>query len=207
MYYGEGMKKYLTLFIICLCLCFNGVKAEEVKFSKCIDGDTADLIIDGEIKKVRLLAIDTPETKHPTKGSEPYGKEASEYTCNALRESKDISLEYEKDKTDKYDRVLAWVFTDGELLQGKLVREGLAKVAYLYDDYKYTDKLQRYEDGAKKKKINIWSDYKEDYTQYIYVVVAAAMVLILCIYDKNYRKKTVKKIKKKATKEVDKLFK
>ena len=124
-----------------------------------------------------------------------------------MRESKDISLEYEKDKTDKYDRVLAWVFTDGELLQGKLVREGLAKVAYLYDDYKYTDKLQRYEDGDKKKKINIWSDYKEDYTQYIYVVVAAAMVLILCIYDKNYRKKTVKKIKKKATKEVDKLFK
>lgn len=206
MYYGEDMKKCL-LFIICLCFWINGVKAEEVKFSKCIDGDTADLVIDGEIKKVRFLAIDTPETKHPTKGSEPYGKEASEYTCLALKEASEITLEYEKEKTDKYDRVLAWVFTDGDLLQGKLVREGLAKVAYLYDDYTYTKKLLRYEANAKKKKINIWSDYKEDYTQYIYIVVSAIVVLVLCIYDKNYRKKTIKKIKKKATKEVDKVFK
>ncbi len=207
MYYGEGMRRFLILIIVFLCFSFNSVLAEEVKFSKCIDGDTADLVIDGEIKKVRFLAIDTPETKHPTKGSEPFGKEASEYTCMSLKKAKDISLEYEKDKTDKYDRVLAWVFTDGDLLQGKLVREGLAKVAYIYDDYAYTKKLQRYEAEAKRKKLNIWSDYKEDYTQYIYVVVAAIIVLVVCIYDKSYRKKTIKKIKRKATKEVDKLFK
>jgi len=199
--------------IICILLCFSSVsvKAEEISFKKCVDGDTADLVIDGEVHKIRFLAIDTPETKHPTKGSEPYGKEASEFTCKALNSAKKITLEYEKDKSDKYDRVLAWVFVDGELLQGKLVRKGLAKVAYLYDDYKYTEKLQKLESEAKSDKINIWSDYKEDYTEYIYLFISAIVVLIICIYDKNYRKNTIRKVKKKvkksATKEIEKLLK
>lgn len=198
--------------IICVVLCFSStqVKAEEISFNKCIDGDTADLVIDGNVRKVRFLAIDTPETKHPTKGNEPYGKEASEFTCKTLSEAKEITLEYEKDKTDKYDRVLAWVFVDGELLQGKLVRRGLAKVAYIYDDYKYTEKLQKLESEAKSDKINIWSDYKVDYTGYIYLFISAIVVLIICIYDKNYRKRTIRKVKKKvkksATKEIDKLL-
>lgn len=205
------MRKFLIIFCALFCLNVGYVKAEDVEFKKCIDGDTANLIIDGEVKKVRLLAIDTPETKHPSKGTEPYGIEASEYTCNALKEASKISLEYEEDKTDKYDRVLAWVFTDDELLQGKLVKEGLAKVAYIYGDYKYTEKLQKLESEAKRDKLNIWSDYKEDYLEYFYLIIAAVVVLIVCIYDKNYRKKTVKKVKNKirksAEKEIDNFFK
>lgn len=193
-----------------LCFSCTQVKAEEISFNKCIDGDTADLVIDGEVHKVRFLAIDTPETKHPTKGSEPYGTEASNFTCKALSNAKEITLEYEKEKTDKYDRVLAWVFVDGELLQGKLVRKGLAKVAYIYDDYKYTEKLQKLESEAKGDKINIWSDYKVDYSGYIYLFISAIVVLVICIYDKNYRKRTIRKVKKKmkksATKEIDKLL-
>lgn len=205
------MKKVLIIICVLFCLNIGCVKAEGAEFKKCVDGDTADLIIDGDVKKVRFLAIDTPETKHPSKGKEPYGPEASKYTCDALKKADKINLEYEKEKTDKYDRVLAWVFVDGELLQGKLVRQGLAKVAYLYDDYKYTEKLQKLESEAKSDKLNIWSDYEEDYSQYFYLIISAIVVLVVCIYDKNYRKKTVNKvknkIKKSAQKEVDKFFK
>lgn len=204
------MKKLLTIICVLICLSSSVVKAEEVSFKKCIDGDTADFIINNKVKKVRFLAIDTPETKHPTKGSQPYGKEASDFTCESLNEAKEITLEYENSKTDKYDRVLAWVFVDGDLLQGKLVRKGLAKVAYLYDDYKYTEKLQRLESEAKDDKLNIWSDYKEDYTQYFYLFISAIVVLVICIYDKNYRKRTIRKVKNKvkksATKGIDKLL-
>lgn len=206
------MKKLLIIITLVFCVSINSVKAENIKFSKCVDGDTADLKIDGEVKKVRFLAVDTPETKHPTKGEEPYGKEASKFTCDSLKNAKKISLEYEdNNKEDKYGRVLAWVFTDDELLQARLVKTGLAKVAYVYGDYKYTDELKKLESEAKKEKLRIWDEYKEDYTQYITLAIATIIVIIICIYDKKYRKKTInqvkRKVKKEADKEINKLFK
>lgn len=198
------MRKLYIVLIIFLCFFFSSVKAEEISFSKCIDGDTVDLKIDGEIKKIRFLAVDTPETKHPTKGTQPYGKEASNFTCSTLKKASEIKLEYEDEKTDKYDRVLAWVFVDGELLQANLIKKGYAKVAYLYGDYKYTDELKKLESKAKKEKVGIWGDYKEDYSQYIYLGVIIIIIIIICIFDKSYRKKTINKVKNKAKKEVNK---
>ena len=116
--------------------------------------------------KVRFLAIDTPETKHPTKGEEPYGKEAKNFTCRKLKKAKKIELEFDKnsDKKDKYDRYLAWVFYDDHLLQSELVKRGYAEVTYLYDDYKYTSLLKDNEEYAKSKKLGIYSN--EDNSEY-----------------------------------------
>lgn len=154
-------KKVVFLLIIFL---FPGVVfasgREEVTLSKCVDGDTAKFIINNKEETVRFLAVDTPETKHPTKGEEPYGKEASNYTCNRLKEGNKIELEYDDNstKTDKYNRYLAWVFVDDNLLQAELVKNGLAEVAYLYGDYKYTDLLKDYEQTAIATKVGMHSD-------------------------------------------------
>ena len=132
---------------------------ERVVFYKCSDGDTARFLINGEDKKVRFLAIDTPEVNHQEKGTEPFGKEASEYTCNALKNAKEIYLEYDSnsDKEDKYGRILAFVYVDGIMLQRSLIKNGLARVAYIYGDYEYLDELKKDEESAKKNKIGIWS--------------------------------------------------
>ena len=135
---------------------------EGVQLSKCTDGDTAHFMIDGKDKTVRFLAVDTPETKKPNTPVQPYGKEASNYTCSLLEDADEIRLEFEDEKTDKYGRYLAWIFVDDELLQEKLIQKGYAKVAYLYDDYKYTDKLQKAEKKAKAERIGIWSIEKEE---------------------------------------------
>ena len=154
-------KKVVFLLIIFL---FPGVVfasgREEVTLSKCVDGDTAKFIINNKEETVRFLAVDTPETKHSTKGEEPYGKEASDYTCNRLKEVNKIELEYDDNstKTDKYNRYLAWVFVDDNLLQAELVKNGLAEVAYLYGDYKYTDLLKDYEQTAIATKVGMHSD-------------------------------------------------
>ena len=154
-------KKVVFLLIIFL---FPGVVfasgREEVTLSKCVDGDTAKFIINNKEETVRFLAVDTPETKHSTKGEEPYGKEASDYTCNRLKEGNKIELEYDDNstKTDKYNRYLAWVFVDDNLLQAELVKNGLAEVAYLYGDYKYTDLLKDYEQTAIATKVGMHSD-------------------------------------------------
>lgn len=133
---------------------------EEAVFSKCVDGDTAKLIINGKEETVRFLAIDTPEIKHGDVEADPFGDEASNFTCNKLKNSKNIILEYDanSDKTDKYGRILAFVFTDNLLLQKELIKNGLAKVYYVYGDYNYIEELRKEEAIAKKNKVGIWSN-------------------------------------------------
>lgn len=147
----------ISLFIIPLNV---QAKKEEVKLSKCIDGDTLTVIINKEERKVRFLAVDAPEIDT----NEAYSNEAKEFTCNILTNAKKIHLEYDKnsDKEDKYERILAWVWADDILVQKELVKEGYAKIAYLYGDYKYTSELSKFESIAKENKTNIWGDYKEE---------------------------------------------
>lgn len=157
------MKKILL--IICTLLTFNlnvyANEKETVKLKKCVDGDTAVFIINNEDIKVRFLAIDTPETVHPTKVEEPYGKNASEYTCNRLTKAKKIELEYDSKsaKLDKYGRTLAWVWTDDSLLQKELIQIGYAQVKYIYGKYSYLDDLYKVENLAKEKQLGLWKDY------------------------------------------------
>lgn len=136
---------------------------EIVELIKCVDGDTATFNINGKRKKVRFLGIDTPESVHPYKEVEEYGKDASEYTCNLLKNANIIELSYENDlsKTDKYGRILAWVWADNELVQEKLVSIGYAEVKYIYAKYSKLDNLYKVEEEAKNKKIGIWYDYEE----------------------------------------------
>lgn len=136
-------------------------ESEVVTLSKCVDGDTAKFKMkDGTIKTARFLAVDTPESVHPTKEVQAYGKEASKYTCDLLTNAKQIKVEYDKssDKEDKYGRILVWVYADNEMVQKKLLSEGLAKVAYLYSNYEYTSELKKIESEAKENKLKIWSD-------------------------------------------------
>ena len=106
------------------------------------DGDTAVFFLDdGEQVICRFLAIDTPEV-----GEEGYD-EAKRFTDNALEKASKIVLELDpnSERYDKYDRLLAWVWVDGDLLQASLVKKGLARVGYIYHDYLYLDHLKEIE--------------------------------------------------------------
>ena len=149
------MKKIALIIILLLFPSTVYAKKIEVKLDKCIDGDTASLIINKNKEKVRFLAVDSPEIDT----NEAYSNEAKEFTCNLLTNAKKIYIEYDdnSDKKDKYDRVLAWVWADKKLVQSEIVKNGYAKVAYLYADYKYTKDLLEFENSAKVNKLNIWS--------------------------------------------------
>lgn len=129
---------------------------EKVTLVKCSDGDTARFMINGVDTKVRFLAIDTPEVDK----NEPMSMEAKEYTCNALKNAKEIYLEYDgnSDKEDKYGRVLAFVYVDDKLLQKELISNGYAKVAYIYGDYEHVDELREAEKLAKNNNMGIWQE-------------------------------------------------
>ncbi|WP_316959792.1 thermonuclease family protein [Staphylococcus sp. IVB6181] len=138
----------------------NGLVKEEATYSRAVDGDTVRLMYQGKESVFRLLLIDTPETKHPKKGVEPYGKEASAYTKNMLENASKIEVEFDKGgKTDKYGRYLAYVYADGVMVNDALVRQGLAKVAYIYPpSITYLDQLKESQRLAQQEYLNIWSN-------------------------------------------------
>ena len=127
-----------------------------VKMSSCIDGDTARVVLKDQEVKLRFLAGDTPELS----SKDYYAREAADYTCNRLLSAKEIVLEFDPlaDEEDKFGRKLAWVFVDGELLQEELVDKGYARVRYIYDDYKYVDRLKRLEKNARRNQIGVWAN-------------------------------------------------
>ena len=233
--YGDIMKKILLT--VLLLVFYTPIDAEEIKveFSKCVDGDTAKFIYNDEEITTRFLAIDTPETVHPTKEVEQYGKEASDYTCKRIKEAHNIILEFDEnsDRKDKYGRYLVWVFLDDSLLQKELVSNGLANVAYLYDDYKYTDKLENAEQLAEENKLGIWNinsnedntvdneileektdkenkenkeeqDFFEKYKEYIILVGA---LIIVSIFNLKAKKKIKRKLKNTIKNDIKKRLK
>ena len=216
------MKKLRVILILLLfipSIVFAGTKTT-VTFKECVDGDTAKFNVNGEKKTARFLAIDTPETVKPNTAVQPYGKQASEYTCSALTNAKKIELENDPNATkDKYGRILVWVWVDDSLLNDDLVKLGLAKVAYLYDDYTYTSELKEDELVAKAQKLNIWSDKNTSSTSTITAtslssttdivisIVFIILVLLLCIVNKSYRHKMINMVKRKNTSEIKKMLK
>jgi len=150
------MKKILILILLIPSIVFA---KEEIKYVKCIDGDTALFKINNKNEKVRLLAIDTPEV---TTNKEYFGEEAKEYTCKRLQEAKKIEIEYDpKANKDKYDRLLAWIYVDDVLLQKDIIKNGYGSVAYIYDKYMYINELCDLQEDAFNNKIGIWKQKSE----------------------------------------------
>lgn len=215
------MKKVVMIFLF-FCLFITNVYAERVsvKFEACVDGDTIKVMLDNKKTTVRFLAIDTPETVHPTKGEQPFGKEASNYTCDKVKNAKKLEIEYDEGstKTDKYNRALGWVFIDDTLLQKDLVSLGYAKVAYLYGDYKYTEDLKKEESIAKSKKLGVWSLEEETTTKKIENTTKKVTesetedsIINELLKDvrkmfKNLFKSIFNKIKKSISKQLDYIF-
>lgn len=90
-----------------------------------IDGDTVVVRRDGREETVRLLNIDTPETKHPNKAVQCLGPEATQALETLLRPGDDVVLRYDLERTDKYGRTLAGVFEDEMLVNAEIARLGL----------------------------------------------------------------------------------
>jgi micrococcal nuclease len=95
--------------------------------ARVVDGDTLDVEIGGAVQRVRLLNIDTPETVDPERPVQCLGPEATAFLEGLLPSGTPVTLEYDEERTDRYDRTLAGVFTgDGTLVNAEIARQGLA---------------------------------------------------------------------------------
>ncbi len=124
-----------------------------------IDGDTITVSKNGTEEKVRLLGIDTPEVDASRGPVECFGKEASEKTTSLLA-GQAVTLETDPTQTvrDKYERLLAYVYTsDGTFINKILVDGGFAR-EYTYDNpYTYQADFKASEKIARTKERGLWS--------------------------------------------------
>ena len=118
------------------------------------DGDTV-LLEDG--RKIRFLGINTPEIQHRDKPADAGGDEAKRWLLAQLKDSK-VRLEISAEKTDKYDRTLAHLFTENKQhLNLQLVEAGLAAVSIYPPNLLYVDQLVKAENNAEHAGLGIWA--------------------------------------------------
>ncbi len=119
------------------------------------DGDTI-LLENG--RKVRLLGINTPEVEGRNKTAEPGGQKAKKWLTENIG-GQTVRLEPDVEKTDKYGRLLAHVFTkSGRFLNLELVENGLATTNIFPPNLRYVEQLLRAEASAEKGGLGLWSE-------------------------------------------------
>lgn len=120
-----------------------------------VDGDTLLL---ADHTRIRLLGVDTPETKRPDTPVEPFGPEASDFT-RAHVEGRFVRLEFDKERYDKYGRVLAYVYLNDWFLNEELIRAGMGRAI---TNHPYSESMKRRfraaEHEAQRARLGIWSD-------------------------------------------------
>lgn len=140
-------------------------KSYPASVTKVTDGDTIKVkfrhIPPGfaHEEKIRLIGVDTPETKHPTKKTEYYGKEAAVFTKNTLLNKKIKIIFDPKCKRDFYGRVLAYVHIGNSFFNKELIKKGFANV-YTRQPFKYEDWFLKLEKKAKRAKKGLWKKPK-----------------------------------------------
>ncbi|MBU1323458.1 thermonuclease family protein [Patescibacteria group bacterium] len=125
------------------------------KVYRVVDGDTIK-IDEGKVT-VRYIGIDTPETVHPSKPVECLGKEASDKN-KQLVEGKEIILEKDISETDKYGRLLRYIWLGDVLVNEQLVKEGYAKSSTYPPDVKHQTRFIQAEKEARESGKGLWGD-------------------------------------------------
>lgn len=116
-----------------------------------IDGDTIDVDLAGEETRVRLLNIDTPETKHPDEPVQCLGPEATDFLESLLPVGAEVELEYDIEREDRYGRTLAGVFRADSLVNAEIAAAGLG-IAVVYEpNRKFYDEVKAAESQAEDR--------------------------------------------------------
>jgi micrococcal nuclease len=120
------------------------------RVTKVIDGDTIE-IENGD--RVRYIGINTPEVEI----SECYATEASEINKNLVL-GKVVKLEKDVSETDKYGRLLRYVYVGDMFVDDYLVKNGYAKIETVPPDVEYKDEFLQSQNYAKENNLGLWKE-------------------------------------------------
>lgn len=154
----------ILLSALLLASCTSGSDSEydgPYYVTRDVDGDTLIVNIGGDNTRVRMIGIDTPESVSPDESRNcEEGKKASDYTKDQL-EGEDVYLEYDVSEYDKYDRVLAYVYTENDgkytMFNETLLKKGYARTMTIQPNVKYADHFYDLQKEARENNEGFWT--------------------------------------------------
>jgi micrococcal nuclease len=186
------MRKYLLHFclIVSTVLLIDGnttVNQKWISVKWVSDGDTI-VLRDG--RHVRYIGINAPEIAHDDHKAEAFGYAAKKYNQSLVRLKK-VRLEFDKEKHDRYGRLLAYIFLlDGTLINKKMIEKGYAYVLHLRPNVKYDSVLLKTQRDAMSAKQGMWRNWNEqEGKKYVGSKRSKRFHLESCPYGKNIEKR------------------
>lgn len=139
--------------------------AQRVEVRWISDGDTVGVRAEGRgvlaagaDTTVRLLLIDTPESKHRDLPVQCFAQRATRATERLLPEGSDAWVQADRELLDQYDRALLYVWnTDGTFVNERLVRRGFARVEWYRPNDRHLDRIRAAERAAREAGRGLWS--------------------------------------------------
>lgn len=164
------MRFTIGLFLILFTI--SAAAADKAVVKHIVDGDTISVFSGGKLLKIRLIGIDTPESKGNDKAFRDsnrsgndigviilQGKQATAFIKKHLKKGDPVTLEFDIVKQDKYGRTLAYVYLfDGRFLNDLMISSGYASPLTIAPNVKYKDLFLKSFQTARDKKIGLWAE-------------------------------------------------
>ena len=163
--------------VLSLFLTVNGYAQQTTTVTRIVDGDTLKVFyLEGE-ESIRLIGIDTPEsrvnkkTKKDAKRSGQdvetiiaMGKRATEYVESLVKPGGLITIEFDVQERDRYKRLLGYVYlSNGKMLNEEIVKAGYASVMTIPPNVKYKDRFLIAYQEARESKMGLWGELRNGF--------------------------------------------
>lgn len=120
-----------------------------------VDGDTIEVSLDGARERVRYIGVDTPESVVPGEPVECFGRRAAAFNERLVAEGR-VELRFDRERRDRYGRLLAYVRASGRDVNAELVRRGLARTLTIPPNDSRAEQLARLERDAASAGRGLW---------------------------------------------------
>jgi micrococcal nuclease len=173
MMFSTKLFRHIFVVIFALLLCASiGNAYNKATVVRVVDGDTLKIEMNGHEEAVRLIGIDTPESKvnkkakkdaiktnHDVEAITAMGREATKYVKTLVRNGDTVEIEFDVQKRDKYKRLLVYAYLqDGKMLNEEIIKAGYASVMTYPPNVKYQERFVRAYREARDTKRGLYRD-------------------------------------------------
>jgi micrococcal nuclease len=165
------MKALIPFFLSASLAVAGSATGTPAKVVRVVDGDTIKIELAGKIESVRLIGIDTPESKANKKAKKDaarsgedlkaivsMGKAAAEFTKTLVKPGDLVNIEQDVQGRDRYGRILAYVYLkSGKMLNEEIIGAGYASVMTIPPDVRYQDRFLAAYRAAREAKRGLWA--------------------------------------------------
>ncbi len=165
-------KLIVTFIVLAFFSSVNSYAKQKTIVTRIIDGDILQALYGEREERIRLIGIDTPESrvnkraKRDENMSEQdiktiieMGRNAKKYVDGLIKRGDYINIEFDVQKRDKYGRLLSYVYlSNGKMLNEEILKDGYAVIMTIPPNVKYKDIFFRAYNQAKERKVGLWEE-------------------------------------------------